>query len=552
MNKSTRRFSNIILPLLFVVVTQGLQYRWDTTQDQRYTLNEKTKVLLSSIEKPLKIDVFLTGKLPANYLRLKREITTLIKSMEQHTDQLIFSYVDPFESGDSTDVLVGEMTQFGMTPDYITAMENQALEQTVIFPWAMVNYGNRSIRIPLLKKVLGDDEQQKINRSIAQLEFHFFEALFQITQKQKSKLAVLTSHGTSEALKIADLVRSIQGYYQLASFDLKALENDPNKTLENLKRFSLLIISNPSEPFNESEKYILDQHLLNGGKQLWAINAVAVNRDSLFNSNGSAVAIGRSLNMESAFFKYGFRLKKNLIKDLYCAPIVLASGRGQQTQYLPYPWPYHLLVKPSDKQLFGLNSGNVLMPFSSTIDTLKNTLEKTIIISSSEFSKIQDIPVNVELIEATEKLNPDEFNQESQTTGVLIKGKFSSAYENRVKPFKLDKEKISGESEMIIFSSGVIAENQLDKGNPLELGYDKWTNNFYYNKEFIKQSIHYLMENQCLLSIQNKSLVISHLDIEKVKNMSGILKTSLLMIPILILILMGVVVYYWGKHRFGQ
>ncbi len=552
MNKSTRRFSNIILPLLFVVVTQGLQYRWDTTQDQRYTLNEKTKVLLSSIEKPLKIDVFLTGKLPANYLRLKREITTLIKSMEQHTDQLIFSYVDPFESGDSTDVLVREMTQFGMTPDYITAMQNQALEQTVIFPWAMVNYGNRSIRIPLLKKVLGDDEQQKINRSIAQLEFHFFEALFQITQKQKSKLAVLTSHGTSKAQKIADLVRSIQGYYQLASFDLKALANDPNKTLENLKRFSLLIISNPSEPFSESEKYLLDQHLLNGGKQLWAINAVAVNQDSLFNSSGSALAIGRSLNMESAFFKYGFRLKKNLIKDLYCAPIVLANGRRQQTQYLPYPWPYHLLVKPSDKHLFGFNSGNVLMPFSSTIDTLKNTLEKTIIISSSKFSKIQDIPVNVKLIEATEKLNPDEFNEESQTTGVLIKGKFRSAYENRVKPFKLNKEKISGESEMIIFSSGVIAENQLDKGNPLELGYDKWTNNFYYNKEFIKQSIHYLMENQSLLSIQNKSLVISHLDIEKVKNMSGILKTSLLMIPILILILMGVVVYYLRKHRFGQ
>ena len=552
MNKSTRRFSNIILPLLFVVLTQGLQYQWDTTQDQRYTLNEKTKVLLSSLENPLKIDVFLTGKLPANYLRLKREITTLIKSMEQHTDQLIFSYVDPFESGDSTEVLIGEMTQFGLTPDYITAKQNQALEQTVIFPWAMVNYGNRSIRIPLLKKVLGDDEQQKINRSIAQLEFHFFEALFQITQKQKSKLAVLTSHGTSEALKIADLVRSIQGYYQLASFDLKALENDPNKTLENLKRFSLLIISNPSEPFNESEKYLLDQHLLNGGKQLWAINAVAVNRDSLFNSNGSAVAIGRSLNMESAFFKYGFRLKKNLIKDLYCAPIVLASGRQQQTQYLPYPWPYYLLAKPSDKNLFGFNSGNVLMPFSSTIDTLKNTLEKTILISSSKFSKIQDIPVNVKLIEATEKLNPDEFNQESQTTGVLIKGKFSSAYENRVKPFKLDEEKISGESEMIIFSSGVIAENQLDKGNPLELGYDKWTNNFYYNKEFIQQSIHHLMENQSLLTIQNKSLVISHLDIEKVNNMSGILKTSLLMIPILILILMGVVVYYWRKHRFGQ
>jgi hypothetical protein len=70
---------------------------------------------------------------------------------------------------------------------------------------------------------LGDGEQQKINRSIAQLEFHFFDAFFKITQKQKPTLAVLTSHGTSEALKIADFMRSLQPYYQLASFDLKAL-----------------------------------------------------------------------------------------------------------------------------------------------------------------------------------------------------------------------------------------------------------------------------------------------------------------------------------------
>ena len=28
---------------------------------------------------------------------------------------------------------------------------------------------------------------------------------------------------------------------------------------------------------------------------------------------------------------------------------------------------------------------------------------------------------------------------------------------------------------MMVFSSGSIAENQVDKGNPLELGYDKWT-----------------------------------------------------------------------------
>ena len=96
-----QHLKNILLPLLIILVTQGLHYRWDTTQDKRYTLNESTETLLRNLDRPLKIDVFLTGKLPANYLRLQREITTLIKSMEQHTDQLIVNYINPFESGDT-------------------------------------------------------------------------------------------------------------------------------------------------------------------------------------------------------------------------------------------------------------------------------------------------------------------------------------------------------------------------------------------------------------------------------------------------------------------
>lgn len=543
---------NLLIPLLLIVLAQGVDYRLDMTQDQRYTLNDNTKDLLSELEQPLKIDIFLTGQLPADYLRLQREITTLIKGMEEHTDQLVVSFVDPFEGTVSTQALIDEMTQFGLPPEYIIDDQKQALEQTVVFPWAMVNDGNKSLRIPLLEKVLGDGEQQKIIRSIAQLEFHFFDAFFKITQKQKPTLAVLTSHGTSEALKIADFMRSLQPYYQLASFDLKALENHPEKTLENLKRFALLMVSNPTAAFSETEKYLLDQHLMQGGKQWWAINAVAVNRDSLFNSSGSAVAVGRSLNMENAFFKYGFRLQKNLVKDMYCAPVVLASGSQSEAQYLPYPWPYYPLVKPIQKELFGNQAGNVLIPFPSSIDTLKNTLDKTILIGSSDFSQSIQTPAPIALKEASEKLNPSLFDQKSQMLGLLLEGKFDSAFNNRIPPVKLEKKSTTGQSQMMVFSSGAIAENQVDKGNPLELGYDKWTNNFYFNKVFLQQTVHHLMGNQKLLQLQNKSVELPRLDFQKVAQRSDWLKILMLLIPLVILLLLGALVFRWRIRRFGQ
>lgn len=544
--------TNIILPLLLIVVAQRAHFRWDATQDQRYTLNKKSATLLQELEQTLKIDIFLTGKIPADYLRLQREISTLFRSMEQYTDQLVVSFIDPFEGGGNTETLVSEMTEFGLPPEYIVANQNQAVEQTVVFPWAIINDGNKTLRISLLEKVLGDDEQQKINRSISQLEFKFFDAFYKIKQKQKRTIAVLTSHGTSEEIKIADFMRSLQPYYQLASFNLKIMEDDPKKTLDNLRRFPLLIISNPTVGFSKTEKYLLDQHLLNGGKQWWALNTLAINIDSLYTSSGSAVAVGRSLNMDNAFFKYGFRLQKNLIKDLYCAPIVLASGEDREAHYLPYPWPYYSLAKPKVNKWFGAYSGNVLMPFSSTIDTLLNPLQKTILISSSDFSQSLQIPVGIELKEATKKLIPATFDQKAQTMGVLLKGKFNSAFENRIKPLVLEEEKTSGESEMIVFSSGTIAENQVDNGQPLELGYDKWTNNFYFNKTFLQQSIHYLMGSEELLNIKAKSIALPRFDIDKVKKFSGGLKLGLLLIPLLILLFFGGLLYLLRIRKFGQ
>ena len=551
LKKRSNILKNILLPLALVLAVQWFDLHFDLTQDQRYTLDPSTISVLEALDKPLKIDIFLSGKLPTDYLRFQREIQALIQSMEKYTDQLIVEYIDPFEGAPDTAELVAEMNQYGLTPEYVISEQNQAVEQTVVFPWAMVNDGNRTISVPLIEKNLGDNQQTIINRSIGQIEFKFFDAFFKISQEQKKVLAVLTSHDTSEDVKIADLMRSLQSYYQLASFDLKALENDPIKTLENLKRFELLMVSNPRVSFSEQEKYLLDQHLINGGKQLWMVNPVAINRDSLFNIKGSAVAIGNDLNMGNAFFKYGFRLEKNIIKDLYSAPIVLATGAQSQAQYLPIPWPYYPLVAPNDN-VIGNGISNLWFKFASTIDTVRSSATKTPLVSSSDFSKSVQTPITIALNEASDKLVPSTFNQPHQTMGILVKGSFSSAFENRIKPVKINQHRDKGKSQMIIFSDGTLAENQVDKGSPLELGYDKWTNNFYGNKRFLNNCIHYLMGNNALLEVRSKAVNMVVLDRELIAKKSNSWRIALLLLPLLILGLFGAIVTRWRKAKYGQ
>ena len=146
--------------------------------------------------------------------------------------------------------LLEEMNQYGISPEYILSEKNQALEQMVVFPWAIVNDGNKTFRIPLITNKLSESRQEKLIRSISQIEFKFYDAFFKLNRKQKKTIAVLTSHGTSENKKITDLMKDIQPYYKLASFNLKALENDPIRTLENLMKFKLLVISNPKNAFD--------------------------------------------------------------------------------------------------------------------------------------------------------------------------------------------------------------------------------------------------------------------------------------------------------------
>ncbi len=542
---------NLFFPLIFVITAQWIDLRLDLTQDQRYTLNSSTIESLVNIEKPLRIDVFLSGKLPAEYLRLLREIKALFKNMQTHTDKISIEYIDPFEGASNSAVLIDEMNKFGISPEYVRSENIQAIEQRVVFPWAIVNDGNKTLRIPLITYNLGDSHQEKMNRSVAQIEFKFFDAFIKINRKQKKALALLTSHATSEDAKIADLLKSLQPYYQLASFDLKALENDPIKTLDNLKRFELLVVSNPKNSFSKQEKYLLDQHLMNGGKQLWMINPIAVNRDSLFNQQGSTVASGNELNIANAFFKYGFRLEKNLVKDLYCAPIVLATGVHNQAQYLPIPWPYYPLAQATN-HIIGKGISNVLFKFPSVIDTLKSTAKKTVLVGTSDFSKKIQTPISISLKEASEKLLPSYFNQPSQILGVLLSGTLSSAFENRIKPFELHNNIEKGESEMIIFSEGTLAENQLDKGQPLELGYDKWTNNFYGNKAFLKNSIHYLMNDHKLLYIRNKEISLPIFDLESVAQRGNSWRIILFSLPLILLSGIGAIIFRFRKAKYSQ
>ena len=434
------------------------------------------------------------------------------------------------------------MIQFGLPPEIVRENKNGNIKQSLIFPWLVINYGKKSEKIQLLQKKLGDNENEKIIRSLKQLEYKILDGLHKVILKEKKNIAILTSHETTKNIKITDLLQNLKPYYNLGSFDLKNKDVTPKKTLENLKRFDLLVISNPKNSFSQKDKYIIDQFSLNGGKLLWMINGVTINRDSLFNKYGKAYSVEK-IKSRGLFFNLGIRIQKKLVKDLYCAPIVLANGQENNTQYIPYPWPYNPLTEP-ENFVIGKNLGPVLFQFASPIDTLENQLSKTLLIKSSNFTKTSTSPSIVELTEAINEIKQNEFKNVSKDFGYLIEGKQKSLFTNRIKPFNLENEISYGLVKSIIFSDGNIAENQIDKGSPLSLGYDKWTNNYYSNKDLIINSIHYLVNNSDRLILRDKNLKVNSLDKIKIKKYASLWKWFMLIIPLLIGLLSGFVIQF--------
>jgi len=330
--------------------------------------------------------------------------------------------------------------------------------------------------------------------------------------------------------------------YHIAPFTLDSVANNSLKVLEQLKTFDLAIIAKPTKEFDAKQIEVLDQFIMNGGKTLWLLDQVQADFDSL-REKGNMFTYSKDQSLGEMLFKYGVRINPVLVKDEVATPIKLAVGRqGSETQYAEVLWKFAPFVYPEGNHPIIKNIEGVRLDFASPIDTLKNNISKTVLLQSSKYSLLQGTPSEVSLDIVNEKTTPEIYaDKGSYILGVLLEGQFKSVFENRILPFKIENPKyLSTENKMIIVSDGDIIRNQLDQNyQPLEIGYDKWTNKMYGNKEFIFNSVNYLLDDSGLINLRTKEVKIPVLDKIKVFENYTTIQILIFTIPVLILLIIG-------------
>ena len=195
-------------------------------------------------------------------------------------------------------------------------------------------------------------------------------------------------------------------------------------------RYDVLIVAQPTKPFNEYDKYILDQFIMRGGKVLWLIDNTTASLDSL-QSTPEFFATPRALYINDLFFTYGVRINPNLIQDLSCLPIPQQVGViGDQPQFKFMAFPYSLDVVNFSDHPIVRNIKEIKSDFAGSIDLVgKNAdLQKTVLMTSSERSKLVPTPSIVTLKVGVAKPNIQEFAFRNLPMAVLVEGEFESAF----------------------------------------------------------------------------------------------------------------------------
>ena len=543
----------VLLVIIVVNVISGKVYkRFDLTKDKRYTLSQSALNTVNGVDSPVIVDVFLEGEFPSEFRRLRNETQQLLEEFALYNNNITFNFINPLEDEATRDSNIQQLVQRGMQPLQLSVNESGKSSQELIFPWALASYNDQTVLIPLIKNKIGSNQQELVTNSIQNLEYAFADGFKKLVSQKEKKIAILKGNGELSDIYIADFLKTIKEHYFLAPFTLDSVASNPLGTLKNIKEYDLIIVAKPTLAFSEEEKQVLDQYTMNGGKSLWLTESIVMDKDSLYNDSGKAVAIIRDLNMNDFFFKYGVRVNPVIVNDLYSAPITLAIGEGSDAQFQPLQWPYSPLAAGNPDHSITSNLNLVKFDFASQIDTLKNSVKKTILLQTSSLTKLDGVPKEISLDIVTQEPDPSTFTKGPQNLALLLEGEFTSVYNNRIKPFnQSDIKEKSTPTKMIIIADGDVIKNDVVKSKPQELGFDRWTGRSFGNKEFLLNAVNYLLNDDGLINIRSKEIQIAFLDTQKVEDEKSKWQFINIALPLLLLGVFGFAFNYFRKKKYA-
>jgi gliding-associated putative ABC transporter substrate-binding component GldG len=548
----------IVAIVLINYLASVFHQRIDLTNEKRFTISTPVKKILKNIDQKMEINIFLRGDLPAGFKKLSISTQELLQEFKEYSNGNIhFKIISADEKIPGTETTYADtLSSLGIAPINLKVQLKEGEQSQYIFPAAIVNYQNKIQPVNLYTGSSSFITAPELNSAEALLEFNFANAIEKIIDNKKPMVAYAVGNGEPIGPEVYDLVENVlKKNYRLFMMDIEKEPVIPDT-------FKLLIIVKPTLTFTDAEKIKIDQYVMHGGKLLCFIDRLEAETDSLQIKN-EVIAYDRNLNLQDLFFKYGIRINPDLLMDLQCDFLPFSVNGKDQFEFLH--WNYFPLFESKQNSVINKNLGLVAGRFVNTIDTVSSPgIKKTILLNSSANSKTIETPALISGAENRNAAVDAAFNKSNLIAGVLLEGKFTSLYKNRVSRNQMDSLSYYGstfqteninDNKMIIISDGDIVLNQVYKGQLLPMGVNSYTVGTQYeyqfaNRQFVENCIQYLVDNANLNEAKSKDYQLRLLDPKKTNEQRDFWEILNLALPVFLIIIFGFIYQWWRKRKY--
>ncbi|MCC9137734.1 gliding motility-associated ABC transporter substrate-binding protein GldG [Pontibacter silvestris] len=538
--------------ILFNVLAATYFLRLDLTEDKRYTIAPVTKQMLGNLQDEVVVDVYLEGDFPAGFKRLQQSVRETLDEFRIYAGGNIrYNFINPNDISDEKQrtEFYQTLAQKGIQPTNLRASEEGKQVERLVFPGAVIRYKGKEAAVNLLKGNLAASSEVRLNQSVEGVEYELANAIRKVAFQGNKIIGYITGQGELEMQQVTDLLGSLQEYYRVARGELSQIPS--------LEGLDLVVVAKPTSAFSEADKFKIDQFVMNGGKAVFFVDALNANMDSI--GAGGMFAVPYNLNLDDLLFRYGVRLNQTMVMDLNSGFIPMVTGyMGEQPQTEMMNWRFYPLLNTFSKHPITRNLDAVYARFIGTMDTVKaDGVLKTPLIYTSAYSRIMQAPVPLTLEEARMEVNPEQYQAGQQPVGFLLEGGFTSLFKNRRAPAGIQGNKVKEEgipTKIAVFSDGDLVRNEVNPrtGQAYELGFDRYNNITFANRELAMNTIHYLLDSEGLINVRSKEVQLRPLDRVRVREEKTYWQLLNLMAPIVLLVVFGVIRYYMRKQKYER
>ncbi len=550
-----------ILAVIFglIILSSFFFFRIDLTSDKRYSISKQTKAMMKTVDEPLDITVYLTGDLNSGFLHLKKSTVEMLNELNVYSKKNInIRYENPSEatSNEKREENYLKMEMRGMTATSVYEKDKEGKSiQKIIYPWIEITYKNKTVPVSLLKNLRGLSGEENLNISIENLEFELTDAIRQLTASQISKIAFLEGHGEFTETETFDISKSLSKYFQI---DRGVIGFDASI----LKDYKAVIIAKPMLAFAEKDKFVIDQYIMNGGRVLWLVDGVQVSQEG-FATIGQSPAIGLDLNLNDILFRYGVRINSTVLQDVQSSLVPMnVAPKGEKAHFELMPWVFSPLLLTSNEHVITRNIAPVKAPFASSVEMVGELkdVKRNFLIATSNNTHALQTPTEISLAEMPDLKNTQYFNLSYVPVGVVLEGKFPSVFANRMAPQEILNstaiKNISEPTRQIIIACGDVIKNDVERQGDsirtLPLGFDRFMNQQFGNREFITNAVLYLADKDGWMNLRNRTVELRLLNKKVASDDRVKWQIINVVIPILLLLMIGFLYQFLRKRKYAK